>query len=164
MLTNLTTKTFEGVSQVVDLNFNVAKKSLEESTAAAKQMMSIKDPQEFMALAAAHAQPSAEKALAYGRHLITIASGLQSEFTKAAEQQITETSRKSLELVEELTKHAPAGAENAVAILKSAISNANAGYEQLSKTTKQAAEVMEANLTSAVNQFTQPVAKARPKK
>ena len=65
--------------------------------------------------------------------------------------------------MEEVTKNAPAGSENAVAILKSAIGNANAGYEQFSKTSKQAVEAIEANLTSAVNQFTQAAEKAVPR-
>jgi phasin family protein len=158
LLAALTSKTFEGVEKIVDLNLNVAKASLEESSAAAKQFLSAKDAQEWLSLATAQAQPNAEKALAYGRHLATIASGVQAEFSKAAEAQIAETSRKVLELVEEVTKNAPAGSENAVALVKSAIGNANAGYEQLTKTTKQAVEALEANLNTAVSQFAQPAA------
>lgn len=160
LLTTLANKTFESVEKVVDLNLNVAKASLDETNAAAKQLLSAKDPQEWLSLAAAQAQPNAEKALAYGRHLATIASGVQAEFSKATEAQITETSRKVLELVEEMSKNAPAGSENAVALVRSAIGNANAGYEQLTKTTKQAVEVLEANLNTAVSQFAQPAAKA----
>ncbi|HYD96664.1 MAG TPA: phasin family protein [Noviherbaspirillum sp.] len=158
LLTALTNKAFEGVEKVVDLNLNLAKASLEESNAAAKQFLAAKDAQEWLSLAAAQAQPNAEKALAYGRHLAGIASGVQAEFTKAAEAQISETSRKVLELIEEISKNAPAGSENAVAMLKTAIGNANAGYEQLTKTTKQAVETLEANLNNAVGQFTQTAA------
>ncbi|RZI41290.1 phasin family protein [Herbaspirillum sp. HC18] len=158
LITALTNKAFEGVEQIVGLNLNAAKASLEESNAAAKQLLGAKDAQEWLTLAAAQAQPNAEKALAYGRHLASIASGVQAEFTKAAEAQISETSRKVLDLVEEVSKNAPAGSENAVAIFKTAIGNANAGYEQLSKTTKQAVETLEANLNTAVGQFTQQAA------
>lgn len=166
MMTELTNKAFEGVEKMIDLNLNVAKTSLEESNAAAKQFLAAKDAQEWLSLAAAQAQPNAEKALAYGRHLATIASGVQAEFSKAAEAQIAETSRKVLELVEEISKNAPAGSENAVALVKSAIGNANAGYEQLTKTTKQAVEALEANLNNAVSQFTPaaPKAAVRPAK
>ena len=160
LITALTNKTFDGVEKVTDLHLNVVKSSLEESNAAAKQLLAIKDPQEWLALSTAQAQPNAEKALAYGRHLASIASDVQAEFSKATETQIAETSRKMLELLEEVTKNAPAGSENAIALLKSAIGNANAGYEQLTKTTKQAVEALEANLNNAVTQFTQPAAKA----
>ncbi|HJV52053.1 MAG TPA: TIGR01841 family phasin [Noviherbaspirillum sp.] len=158
LLTALTNKTFEGVEKVLDLNLSAAKESLEESNAAAKQFLSAKDAQEWMSLVAAQTQPNAEKALAYSRSLASIASGLQAEFSKAAEAQIAETSRKVLELVEEVTKNAPAGSENAIALVKSTIGNVNAGYEQLSKTTKQAVEALEANLNT-VTQL-QPTVKA----
>jgi phasin family protein len=165
LLSNLTNKYFEGVEQIVDLNLSSLKKTLEESSATAKQFFAAKDAQEFFALAAAQTQPSTEKSIAYGRHLAGIATSFNAEVTKAAESQIADTSRKVLELVEELTKNAPAGTENAIALVKSAIGNANAGYEQFSKASKQAAEVVEANITSAVSQFTPAAAKtARAKK
>jgi phasin family protein len=166
MFTALTNKAFEGVEKIVDLNMNVIKASLEESTAAAQQIMAAKDPQEFLSLTTAQTQPNAEKAIAYGRHLASIASSTQAEFTKAAEAQIADTNRKVLALVEEVSKNAPAGSENAVAMIKSAIGNANAGYEQLTKTTKQAVETLEGNLNNAVSQFSAAAEKntARAKK
>ncbi|GAC1411143.1 MAG: phasin family protein [Burkholderiaceae bacterium] len=155
MITALTNKAFESVEKIVDLNMNVVKASLEESTVAAKQLMSAKDPQEFMALSSAQGQPGAEKALAYGRHLATIASATQAEFTRTAEAQIAETNRKVLALVDEVSKNAPAGSEQMVAMMRSALGNANAGYEQLTKTTKQAVEALESNLNNAVSQMAQ---------
>jgi phasin family protein len=155
IFTALTTKAFESMEKVVDLNLNVAKASLEDSSIAAKQLLSAKDPQEFFSLTAAQAQPTAAKAIAYGRHLAGIATSAQAELTRAAEEQIAETGRKVSALVEDVSKNAPAGSENVIAIVKSAIGNANAGYEQFSRTTKQAVEVMEANMNSAVNQFSQ---------
>lgn len=155
LFTNLTSKAFESVEKVVDLNMNVAKASLEDTSIAAKQLLTAKDPQEFFSLTAAQAQPSAAKAIAYGRHLAGIATSTQAEFTRAAEEQMAEAGRKVTELVEDVSKNAPAGTENVVALVKSAIGNANAGYEQFTKTTKQAVEALEANMNSAVNQFSQ---------
>jgi phasin family protein len=159
----LTNKAFEGVEKFVELNLTAAKASLEESSATTKQLLSAKDPQEFFSLASAQAQPNAEKSIAYGRHLASIASSTGAEFSKAAETQIAETNRKVISLVEEVSKNAPAGSENAVALLKSAIANSNAGYEQFTKTAKQAAESIETNLSSAVTQFTAAAAKATKK-
>jgi len=163
LITALTGKTFESVEKFVDLNMTVAKTSIDESTAAAKQLLAAKDPQEFFSLTASHAQPTAEKALAYGRHLATIASSTQAEFTKAAETQIAETNRKVLALIEEVSKNAPAGSENVVALFKTAIGNASASYDHLTKTTKQAVEAMEANLNTAVAQISQATVKAAPR-
>lgn len=155
ILMALTTKTVESVEKLMDLNINTAKTSLEDSTAAAKQLLAAKDPQEFFSLTTAQAQPTAAKAIAYSRHLAGIATNTQAELTRATEEQIAETRRKVSELVEDASKNAPGGSENVIAIFKSALGNANAGYEQFTKTTKQAVEVMEANLNTAVNQFSQ---------
>ena len=162
LFSSLTGKAFESIEKIVELNLTAAKATLEESTATTKQLLAAKDPQEFFSLSAAQAQPTAEKAIAYGRHLAAITSGAQAEFSKAAESQIAETNRKVISLVEEVTNNAPAGSENAVALFKSAIGNANAGYEQFTKSSKQAVETIEANLASAVSQFTQAAAKAAP--
>ncbi len=153
ILNSFTSTAFDSMQKIVDLNLNVVKSSLQEAGATTQQLISAKDPQEFFSLSTAQAQPTAEKALAYSRHLAGIASSTQAEFSKAAETQITETNRKVLSLVEELSKNAPAGSENAIAIIKSAIGNANAGYEQLSKTTRHAIETLEGNLNAATSQF-----------
>ncbi len=164
LYSSLASKTLESLEKIVALNLTAAKATLEESTATARQLLAAKDPQEFLSLSAAQAQPNAEKAVAYGRHLASITSGTQAEFSKAAETQIAEANRKVISLVEEVSKNAPAGSENAVAILKSAIGNASAGYEQFTKSTKQAVEVIEANLASAVNQFSQAAEKVASRK
>ena len=81
MMTALTGKVFEGVEKFIELNMTVVKTSIEESTATAKQLLSAKDPQEFFSLSTSQVQPTAEKALAYGRHLATITSSAQAEFS-----------------------------------------------------------------------------------
>ena len=151
-LNDLTTHAFDSVTKIVDLNLNTAKASFEETSATAKKLLAAKDPQEFFSLASV---PSTDKAIAYGRSLAGIASTAQAEFTKAAETHITETSRKAIELVDTLSKNAPAGSEHAIAFVKTAIGNATAGYEQLSKTAKQAADTLQANVNSTVEQFSQ---------
>lgn len=155
IFSSLTAKAFEGMEKLVDLNLTAAKASLEESSMATRQLLAAKDPQEFFSLTAAQAQPTAEKAMSYGRQVAAIAAGTQAEFTKAAEEQIAETNRKVISLVDEVTKNAPAGSENLVAALKATMGNANAGYEQMSKTAKQAAEAIENNVNAAVSQMTQ---------
>jgi phasin family protein len=161
LLTALTGKAFESVEKVIELNMNVAKAALEESTSNARQLLAAKDAQEFIALTSSQVQPNADKATSYSREVMTIVSGLQAEVTKAAENQIGEHSRKLASLVDEVSKSAPAGSENVVAFMKTAIANANAGYEQLTKSTKQAVETMGANMNNAATQMSQAASKAR---
>ena len=160
LFSSLTQKTFEGVEKLVDLNINAARATLEESSAVARQLLGAKDPQEFFSVSASQAQPAAEKALSYSRQLASIAAGTGAQFSNAAESHIVESNPKVISLVDEVSKNAPAGSESFVAAVKTAISNANAGYEQISKTTKQAVEAVEANLNAAVAQFSATARKA----
>jgi phasin family protein len=154
-LFGLTSKAFEGVEKLVELNLQVAKTTLSEAAETTTAALSIKDAQEFMALQAGLLQPAAEKAAAYSRHLYDIMAGTSAEFTKAAEGNLAETQKKVLSLVDNAVKNAPAGTESAVALVKSAVAAANNAYESAHKAAKQATEVAEANFAavtaSAVN-------------
>ena len=163
IFSSLTAKAFEGVEKLVELNITAAKASLEESSNSARQLLAAKDPQEFFSLSAAQMQPSAEKAMSYSREVAAITAGTQAEFTKAAETQIAETNRKVISLVDEVSKNAPAGSENVVAAFKASLGNANAGYEQMTKSTKQAVQAIETNVNAAVTQFTQAAQKVTQK-
>ena len=159
LFTNFTAKAFEGVEKLVGLNLNAAKASFEDSSASTQKLLTAKDPQEFFSLSVAQAQPSAEKAIAYGRHFASIASATQAELAKAAEAQVAEAKRKAIELIEQVSKNAPPGSEGALAFVNAAIGNASAGYEQFTKSTKQAVEAIESNVNSAVDQLSQAAAK-----
>jgi len=159
----LSSKIIEGTEKAIALNIAATKASLEKSFADAKLLSSAKDPQEFFSLTAAQAKPTAENLASYNRHLTDIASGIRAEFTKTAEAHFTDTKSKITALVENVSKSAPAGSEHAVAFLKSAIGNASAGYEQLTKASKQAVETVEAHVVETTEQFSQNVEEATPK-
>ena len=89
-LLGLTSKAFEGVEKIVELNLSASKAALAETGDAAKAMLSVKDAQELLALQSGLLQPLAEKTAAYSRHLYEIATGASSEFTKAFESQAAE--------------------------------------------------------------------------
>ena len=150
-LFGLTSKAFEGVEKLVELNLQVAKATLAESAENAKAALSVKDAQELLALQASLLQPSAEKAAAYSRHLYDIATSTSSEFTKAAEAQFAELQKSFTGLVDSALKNAPAGSEQAVTLVKSAMTAANNAYESVQKATKQAADIAEANFTAVTN-------------
>ncbi len=164
-LFGLTTKAFEGVEKLVELNLQVARTSLSEAADTATAALSVKDAQELLALQAGLLQPAAEKAAAYSRHVYDIMTSTGAEFTKAAEAQAADTQKKVLTLVDNAVKNAPAGTESAVALVKSAVAAANNAYESAHKAAQQAAEVAEANFnavtTTAVNATKTATTKAK---
>ncbi|NIF44043.1 phasin family protein [Burkholderia sp. Tr-862] len=148
-LFGLTTKAFEGVEKLIELNLQVVKSTLTESQENAQRLLSVKDAQELIALQASLSQPVAEKVLSYTRHLYEIASSTQAEFAKVAEAQFDEQNKKVQALVDNVAKNAPAGSETAVAALKSALNAANTTYETVQKAAKQAVEIAETNFNAA---------------
>jgi phasin family protein len=139
-LFGLTSKAFEGMEKLVELNLTATKAAL-----------SVKDAQELMALQANLFQPFAEKTAAYSRHLYDIASGTSNEFTKALEAQTAAAQKQFANLVDSATSNAPAGTETAVAVMKSAVNAANTAYESVQKAVKQATDMAEANMAAVTN-------------
>jgi phasin family protein len=150
-LFDLGQKAFSGVEKIVELNLQVAKTSMDEAAEHAKAVLAVKDAQELLALQAAMLQPSAEKAAAYGRHLYDIASSTSSEVSKLAEGQMSEAQKKLASVIDTAVKNAPAGSENAVVMVKSAVAAANNAFDSVQKAAKQAADVAEANFQAMTN-------------
>lgn len=159
-LFGLTTKAFEGMEKLVELNMQVVKTTLAENVEHAKRTLTARDAQELVALQVSLIQPVAEKAVAYSRHVYEIAADTQSEFTRVAEAQLAESSRNVQSLVDNFAKNAPAGSESTVAIVKSAISAANNAYESVQKATKQAVEIAESNFQAAATAATKAAQQA----
>jgi phasin family protein len=124
---------------------------MDEVSEHTKAVMSVKDAQELLALNTSLLQPSAEKAAAYSRHLYDIASATGSEVSKLAEGQLSEAQKKFMSVVDNAVKNAPAGTENAVVLVKSAVAAANNAFDSVQKAAKQAADVAEANFQAMSN-------------
>ncbi len=161
-LLGLTSKAFEGVEKIVELNLSASKAALNETGENAKALLSVKDAQELMALQQSLLQPLAERTAAYSRHLYEIATDTSSEFTKAMESQATEVQQKFVGIVDSAAKNAPAGSETAVAVMKSAVAAANNAFESVQKAVKQATDVAEANFKTVTSaSAAKPAAKKR---
>ncbi len=147
-LFGLTSKAFEGVEKLIELNVTASKAAMAEAAGSTQAMLSVKDAQELLTLQASLFQPLAEKTVAYSRHLYDIASGTGAEFGKAAEAQAADAQKKFMAVVDNAAKNAPAGSETAVAVMKSAVSAANNAIESVQKAVKQATEMAEANFNT----------------
>jgi len=77
---------------------------------------------------------------------------------------VSDAQKKFMSVVDNAVKNAPAGTENAVVLVKSAVAAANNAFDSVQKAAKQAADVAEANfqaITSTAVKATQATAKAR---
>jgi len=147
-LFGLTGKAFEGVEKLVELNLSAAKSAIAEAAQTTQAALSVKDPQELMALQSSLLQPAAEKAAAYSRFVYEIAASTGAEVSRVAEAQSAAAQAKFMAIVDTAVKNAPAGTENGVALLKSAVAAANNAIETLQNAAKQAAEVAQTNFNA----------------
>ena len=150
-LFGLTTKAFEGVEKLVELNVTASRAALSEAANHTQAVLGVKDAQELLALQAGLFQPLAEKTAAYSRHLYDIASGTGAEFGKAFEAQATDAQKAFTNLVDSAAK-------------KSAVSAANNAFESVQKAVKQASDVAEANFNAVANTAANAAKTAAPRK
>ena len=142
---------FTGFEKLVDLNLKVIKATLDEVSQASQKVSSVKDVQEAAALTQTLVQPGADKVMAYSKHVYDIVSSVQADLSKLGESHAAEGQKHVNDAIEQFTKHAPAGSESAVAMLKSSLAQATSAYDSMTKAAKQAAEVAEKNLSAAAS-------------
>lgn len=145
----LTARAVQGVEQVVALNLSTAKSQLADGLATGKALSETRDPKAALNLAAAKLQPGVAGAAAYNQQLGAIIADIREEFTRAADAHMAEAKSNLSALIYDVTKNVRPGSENAVQIVKAAIDNAFAGYEQVTAATKQAVQAVEEQIAKA---------------
>jgi phasin family protein len=162
LLQQLNTKLFEGVEQLTALQMSALRAAAEENFEVCRKLLAVRDPQSFAALQTSLTQPmaQAEKLLELNRKVYDLFSTTQAELTKAGETQIAAGTKQVQEALETITSNAPAGAEPAVAVLKSAIESAGSVFESAQKVAKQAAEAAETSINAAAAAATKAATQA----
>ena len=80
---NFTAASLESVQKIIALNLSVSRASMEKSSAAVAQLLTVKDPRDLFALTN-NTQQSLNGMLAYSRELIAIASGTGAALAETA--------------------------------------------------------------------------------
>jgi phasin family protein len=145
----LANRAVQGVQQVVALNLQTAKNSVEGTIAAGKQLSQAKDAQEAFATVTARMQPGVASATAYGSELKLIIDDIHREFRDAADTHVREAKNTLTALIHDVTQNVKPGSDNAVGIIKSAIDQAFEGYEKVTQATRQAVQEVEAQIAKA---------------
>jgi phasin family protein len=150
-LVTIANTAFASAERLAALNLNTARNMLEDTVGNAKALMAIKNPQDLMALQTALAQPALDKAVAYSRGVYEIATQTQEVLGKLFEGQVTEINNNMSNALDKAAKNAPAGADVAIAAVKSAIAASNTAFDTMNKAAKQAAGMAEANVAAATS-------------
>ena len=138
-------KTVKGVEQVVALNMNAAKNTMDSTLQAGRDIAQAGNPKAAFETLAARMQPGAgvTNAAEYTTQLKAIIDDMHNEFRGAADAHATEAKNTLSALIYDVTQNVKPGSENAVEIMKAAIENAFKGYEQVTAATRQAVQTVE---------------------
>jgi phasin family protein len=150
-MVTLANTAFASAERLAALNLNTARSMLEDTVGNVKTLMSIKNPQELMSLQSTLAQPALDKAVAYSRAVYEIATQTQEVLGKLFEGQVAEINNNVSNALDKAAKNAPAGADVAIAAVKSAIAASNTAFDTMNKAAKQASEMAEANVAAATS-------------
>jgi phasin family protein len=121
LVADMSQKMFETAQKINDLNMQVAKSVLEDSFSSAHQVIGARDPYEALSIAAAQAQPQAERVREYQQHLSNIAANTQVDLAKTAESHFPNTSRTAAAVADEVARTAKEETEKATSRQRAAM-------------------------------------------
>jgi phasin family protein len=136
--------------RLTNLQLEISRKLLAANAETLKQLSAIKDPKAFAEFQAGLAQPSLDKALTTAREVYDATLVTQTELTSFVEEQVAETNKQVLDVLDRFAKNAPAGSEPAVQALKNLVTSSSTAFENASKTAKKVgSEFAEASVEAA---------------
>lgn len=150
--------------RVAALNLHAAREAFEDMASNGKAVLSVKSPQDAMALPANLAQPHIEKGVAYTRSVYEITSAAREDATAIVERKFEEFKKSMAILAEKIAETSPAGSEVAVATLKSAVDAANQAFARFNDGMNQFKELTENQVTLVSNATVKAVPKTKRSK
>jgi phasin family protein len=144
----MTAITMDGFEKFAALNVQASKATFGEITSTVETAISAKDPKALAEIATASAQPAAEKAAAYAKHVYDIAQQTNTEIAGIFEKHLASSNKQLHAAIDAFSKNAPAGSEGVTTFAKSAVAAANSAWDQVNKASKQVADYAEANLAT----------------
>jgi len=134
--------------QLLKLNLDAARNSLEQAGKNTRELLSISDPQELAQLRTKIAQANMQQTASYAQNIYEIVSQTQALLTKLNEEQFSRLNQEAAAGAEKLSKGAP-GADVAANTVKFTLAATNAMMDNLNRATKQFAELSEASIKAA---------------
>lgn len=160
-IVEIATAQFNAVEKIANLQAVAIKSIFEDTIANARALAGANDVQEFVKLQGSFAQPAYEKAIAYSKGVYEVATQTNAELAKVAERRVAEWNEGVVSFLDKALKNIPGASDAVVGAMKQAIAAGNSAYENLTKATKQATEMAEANVAAATESVKGLVAKTR---
>lgn len=151
---------YAAAEKIGNLQVVAIRSAFEDALANLRALTAAGDVQEYLKLQASFAQPAFEKAIAYSKGVYEVMGQTNAEMQKLAERRVAQWNENLVSIVDTTLKNVPAS-DVAVSALKQAIAASNSAFENLTKVTKQATEIADANVAAATESVKGFVAKTR---
>lgn len=141
-----------GAERLMNLQLDIARRALSDQADTFRSLTQVREPKALAELQAGYAQPAIDRAFANARNFYDAAVATQNELTAFIEEQVADTNRQMLGMLDRVGKSAPVGSDAAVTALKTFVNSTNAALESVSRTAqKVGAELAEAGVEAATN-------------
>ena len=147
--------------RVAALNLHATREAFEDMASNGKAVLSVKSPQDAMALPANMAQPHIEKGVAYTRSVYEITTAAREDATAIVEGKFEDFKKSMATLADKIATTSPVGSEVAIATLKSAVDSANQAFARFNDAMNQFKELTENNVALVGNAAVKAVPKSK---
>jgi phasin family protein len=134
--------------QLLKLNLEAARTAMEQNSKVTRELLSAADPQTMMQARTRLAETSMQQAASYAQGVYELVSQTQAQLAKMFEEQVARFGKDFAAGAEQLGKGSPSTVAPTAA-LQSTMDATNAMLENLSRTTRQFAELSEATMKAA---------------
>jgi phasin family protein len=128
---------FDSAERVFALNLEAAKVGLDESAKNAKALTAVKDVQDLNSLRTKTAETGLEFLVGYSKNFYELSTAAQAQFSALVEERFATVQKSVVENLDKVAKSAPAGADVAIAALKSSVAASTAAFDTANKAAKQ---------------------------
>ncbi len=137
--------------RLVGLHLEASKASFADASNTLRSITESRDPQAMLDLRGKLTEKNVEKITAYSRSLYDVAAHAQAQISALLEGQVAEWNQSVATQIDNAVKSAPAGADVAIAAVKSTVAATTAALDGVTKTAKQVANFADASVKATVD-------------
>ena len=150
------------VEKFTQMGIEAARQSVVQSTRHAQALAGARDMNEVAAINQAALEPALKRAYTLAEAAFQSAAETNAELKRDFEKQNAQIARAATAALEEAFKYAPAGSENVVANVKSALASAQTAYDNFTAINKQIYDTVEKTVAQSVATAQAATGKAKP--
>ncbi len=150
----LTKIVLDTTERLVGLQLEAGKESFADASQTLRSLTETRDPQQLMDLRTKLTEKSVEKVTAYSRSLYDVAAHAQAQVSALIEGQVADWNQSVASNIDKAVQAAPAGADVAIAAVKSTVAATAAAIDGVTKTAKQVASFADASVKATVDAAT----------